>query len=217
MERKIQRVIEICENNYGKPKPFRLSNSLDLLVETILSQNTNDKNTFKAFSALKKYYVNYEEVLAANETKLAKIIYSSGFYNLKAKRIQEALRAIKEDRGSLNLDFLKNKSKSVAFNYLIKLPGIGPKTAAIVLTFGLNHESIPVDTHVYRVSQRLGLVPKTFDRTKTQEFLENNTKRGLKNALHYYLIKHGREVCRARKPSCSECFLKKECKHFKNK
>jgi endonuclease-3 len=189
---------------------------VDELVLTILSQNTNDVNMYRAYESLKEKYKTWDEVLVTPVDDLAKAIYSSGFFRIKAKRIQATLKEIKKRTGDLDLSLLEDMSKTEATEWLTSLHGVGPKTAAIVLLFCFGIPTLPVDTHVWRVSKRLGLVPMKTSRERTQTLLEEIVPKSCIFSLNHNLVKHGREVCKAPKPNCTDCFLNKVCDYYKS-
>ncbi len=220
-----EQLLTRLEQCFGIPK--RPSNSggvpvypdlLDELVGTILSQNTTVReagprhfhNSSRAFRALKAAFPSWEEVLAANPEDLALIIRPGGLANLKAARIQEILAAIQERQGSLKLGFLADMENESALDYLLSLKGVGLKTATCVLLFGLGRDLCPVDTHVHRVANRLGLVrAKHPDDTFVQ--LSARIPEGKAYSLHVNLIRLGKRICKARMPECGRCPLRREC------
>jgi endonuclease-3 len=213
ISKKARKCIEMLEGIYGAPKaPKR--DPLDLLVMTILSQNTTDVNSLQAFSRLKSAYPDYEEILILSQKDLAQLIRVGGLGEIKAQRIKEVLQRIKQDSGSMDLSFLGGMSKEVAMDYLLALPGVGMKTASVVLLFGFGYPFMPVDTHVRRVSQRLGLATKGASFEKTQAILERTVPAEKYLSLHLNLIRHGRRVCRARRPLCEECALRTICDYY---
>lgn len=203
----------MLEEIYGAPIAAKVD-PLDLLVMTILSQNTTDVNSLKAYRSLKSAYPDYEDVLISPEKDLARLIKVGGLGKIKAQRIKEALHRIKKDSGSLDLSFLGDMSKEAAMEYLLALSGVGRKTASVVLLFGFGFPFMPVDTHVRRVSQRLGLATKGASFEKTRETLERTVPQKKYLSLHLNLIRHGRSICRARKPLCEECHLRTICDYY---
>lgn len=202
--------ISLLEEQYGIPKPDK-TDPVDLLVMTILSQNTSDTNSLRAFANLKSAFAGYEEVLAASDRAVADSIRAGGLADIKARRIKEALARIKQDAGAINLAFLADLKKEVAMQYLLTLPGVGPKTASVVLLFAFGMPFLPVDTHVYRLSHRLGLVSEEVRPEKAQQILEQIVPEEKYLSLHLNLIRHGRVICRARGPKHEECCLKTCC------
>jgi endonuclease-3 len=186
---------------------------MDELVLTILSQHTNDINMMRAFESLKKTYNTWEDVLGAPQDELGDAIKSSGMYNLKAKRIQATLREIKKRVGKLDISLLEDMDLEDAKKWLTSLHGVGPKTAAIVLLFSFGRAALPVDTHVWRVTKRLGLIEDNTSREKAHVLLEAMIPRDCIYSLNNNLVRHGREVCRSQKPRCLECVLSDVCAH----
>ena len=205
--------IAILENEYGVPQPEKID-PVDLLVMTILSQNTSDTNSLRAFALLKSAFCNYEKVLAASDEAVADSIRPGGLAEIKAPRIKEALVRIKQDAGAITLSFLADMGKEEAMAYLISLPGVGPKTASVVLLFAFRFPFLPVDTHVYRVSRRLGLLAEDIGPEKAQPILERIVPVEKYLSLHLNLINHGRLICRARGPRHEECALRNCCHYY---
>lgn len=200
---------------YGEPRPWKSESPLDALVAVILSQNTSDKNSFPAFSNLKKLFPTWEAVIVADEGKIADAIRKGGLANIKAKRIKSVLREIKNRTGKLDISFLADLPTAKAREFLISLNGVGPKSAAVVLSFAFGKAAFPVDTHVFRVSKRLGLISNAVSVEKAAEEMEKLVPDAEKQSYHLNLIKLGREICVARKPRCAECPLKKQCNYYK--
>jgi endonuclease III len=185
--------------------------AIDELVSTILSQNTNDVNRDRGFNALRAKFPTWEAVREANLEEVIKAIRPAGLANQKGPRIQQVLRSITEERGSLNLDFLSDLPVEEARAWLTKFNGVGPKTAAIVLCFSLNMPAFPVDTHIYRVSGRIGLRPEKMNVEQAHPHLESVFPPETYYAAHLNLIRLGREVCGARKPNCPQCPIRDLC------
>ena len=184
---------------------------LDSLIATVLSQNTTDTNSGRAFAQLKERFPTWEEVAEARPAQIAAAIRSGGLADIKARRIKRILRQIEEDRGSLDLGFLRRLSVERAREYLTGLPGVGPKTAACVLLFSLRRPVFPVDTHVLRVSKRLGLIPPTTTMERAHDIYREMLEPDQMLGLHLGLVQHGRETCRARRPRCVPCALSELC------
>ena len=210
---KSRKCIAILEKEYGIPQPDE-RDPVDLLVMTILSQNTSDTNSLRAFALLKSAFCDYEEVLAASDEAVADAIRPGGLAEIKARRIKEALVRIKQDAGAISLSFLADMGKEEAMAYLLSLPGVGPKTASVVLLFAFSMPFLPVDTHVYRVSRRLGLLAEDVRPEKAQPILERIVPVEKYLSLHLNLITHGRLVCRARGPRHEECALRNCCGYY---
>ncbi len=187
---------------------------IDELVLAILSQNTTDVNMFRAFENLKAVYPTWEQVLATSEGELAEVIKPSGFFHVKANRIQATLNEIHRRVGRLDISHLKDMPLPDAKKWLTSLHGVGPKTASIVLLFCFGKATLPVDTHVWRVTKRLGLIPEKTSRESAQPLLEEILPHDCIYSLNHNLIRHGREVCLARRPRCASCILQGECDYF---
>ncbi len=214
LEQRRKKALVVCNlliRQYGDRISERRIPPMDELVLTILSQHTNDVNMMRAFESLKRTYGTWEEVLEAPQDELGNVIRSSGMYNLKAKRIQAALREIKKRVGNLDISHLEDMDLEDAKKWLTSLHGVGPKTAAIVLLFSFGKATLPVDTHVWRVTKRLGLIEDNTSREKAHVLLEEMIPHECIYSLNNNLVRHGREVCRAQKPRCSECILGDIC------
>jgi endonuclease-3 len=196
---------------YGSPEPRRSDGPLAELVQTILSQNTSDVNTERAFASLWDTFGAWEAILAAPAPAIADAIRSGGLAEIKAPRIKGVLAAIKADRGNLSLDFLADLPLDEARTYLTSLKGVGPKTAACVLLFALGMPALPVDTHVHRVSQRLGLIGPKVAAEPAHRLLEASIPPDQMFDAHMLLIKHGRVLCKALRPRCEACPLVDVC------
>lgn len=211
LKRKAELVCKRLIQNYGDMIVERRLEPIDELVLTILSQNTNDVNMFRAYDNLKATYPTWEEVLTASEKDLGETIKSSGFFRVKAKRIKATLLEIMERVGQLDISHLEEMSIERATQWLTSLHGVGPKTASIVLLFCFGMPTLPVDTHVWRVTKRLGLIPDDSSREKAQGLLESILPKNCIYSMNHNLIKHGREICKAQKPQCFQCFLQDLC------
>jgi endonuclease-3 len=190
---------------FGEPDWHELMPAVDELVCTILSQNTNDINRDKAFRALKERYPTWEEVRDADPAELQYVIRIAGLALQKGPNIQAALKAITAEQGTISLEWLKELNVEEARDWLTQLKGVGPKTAAIVMVFSLGMPAFPVDTHVFRVTGRIGLRPAKMNVEKTHAYLEMIGDPAVFGPLHLNLITLGREYCLARKPKCSGC------------
>jgi len=184
------------------------------LVSTIISQNTNDTNRDRAFERLQKRFPTWEGVRDAPEEAVVEAIRPAGLGPTKAPRIQGALRRVTERAGGVSLDFLRTMSTEKAREWLTELPGVGPKTAAIVLCFALGKPAFPVDTHVHRVTGRLGLIPEGTSREKAHRVLEDIVPEDIYYAFHLNLIAHGRAVCHSRNPECERCVVRENCDYY---
>jgi endonuclease-3 len=196
---------------FGLPEWRTALSPVDELVSTILSQNTNDRNRDVAFDRLKAAFPNWEAVRDANTGSVIECIRPAGLANQKGPRIQKVLTEISAERGNLDLTFLKDLPVEEARAWLLHFNGVGPKTAAIVLQFSLDTPAFPVDTHIYRVSGRLGLRPDGMTVEQAHPHLAALFDPSTYGPAHLNLIRLGREICHARKPECSICPLKDIC------
>ena len=201
---------------YGRPVWRNPLPPVDELISTILSQNTNDLNRDRAFESLRRHFPTWEQVRDASPEEVRDAIRPAGLANQKAPRIQQVLQAISGERGSLELDFLADLPLEEARAWLMKFKGVGPKTAAIVLLFSLGRPAFPVDTHIYRVTGRIGLLTDRMTVQAAHTHLEKLLPPETYYAVHLNLIRLGREVCAARKPACPRCPLRSLCKYVKS-
>ncbi len=211
-----QRALEIHKTlltAFGEPIWRNPLPAIDELVSTILSQNTNDANRDRAFDALLAKFPTWEAVRDAEEKDVVDAIRPAGLANQKGPRIQQVLKEITKERGALDLQFLADMPLEEARTWLTKFNGVGPKTAAIVLCFSLGRPAFPVDTHVYRVTGRLGLRPEKMTVEQAHPHLEAVFPPETYYAAHLNIIRLGREVCKARKPLCPQCPVKHLCEY----
>lgn len=196
---------------FGEPVWRNPLPPVDELVSTILSQNTNDVNRDRAFDSLHEKFPTWEAVRDADTDEVIEAVRVAGLGNQKGPRIQKVLRDITAERGSLDLSFLEDMPLEEARDWLTKFKGVGPKTAAIVLCFSLNRPTFPVDTHVYRVTGRIGLRPQKISVEQAHPYLEGVFPPETYYAAHLNIIRLGREVCAARKPNCPACPVRELC------
>jgi endonuclease-3 len=199
---------------YGYPVWRNPLPPLDELVSTILSQNTNDVNRDVAFFALKAKFPTWEAVRDAPVRQIISAIRPAGLGNQKAPRIKAVLKSITKLRGELSLEFLRELPAQEARAWLTQFKGVGPKTAAIVLQFSLDKPAFPVDTHVYRVTGRIGLRPASMNVEKAHAYFEELLPPDSYYAAHLNIIRLGREICLARKPNCPTCPLQDLCDYY---
>ena len=196
---------------FGPLEPPRATDPLDELILTVLSQHTSDLNAERAFGALRAAFPSWQQVVEAPSSAVADVIRSGGLANTKAPRIQAILREVREREGAFRVDRLRELSDADARAYLTSLPGIGPKTAAVVLSFALGRDAMPVDTHVHRVTKRLGIIPANTSAERADRLLHDLIPDGLRTPLHVAFIRLGRQGCKAPTPRCAACPLKDLC------
>jgi endonuclease-3 len=202
-----QRLLEV----YGQPTWRNPLPPVDELVSTILSQNTNDLNRDRAFEALRRRFPTWEEVRDAKTEQVIAAIRQAGLANQKGPRIQGVLRQITDERGELDLGFLSDLPLEQARTWLTRFKGVGPKTTAIVLLFSLGRPAFPVDTHIYRVTGRIGLRPGKMSVEQAHARLESLFPPETYYAAHLNIIRLGREICHPRKPDCLQCPIRDQC------
>lgn len=216
----LARVYELLIATYGEPKNVPDYDPLGGLVGTILSQHTSDINSGRAYQQLVTTFPTWEEVRDAPTQEVATSIRSGGLANTKAPRIQDALLTLTEEQqaqaGTKSLreylyDELVKRTPEEALRYLRSIPGVGPKTASCVLMFDMNLPVMPVDTHVLRVSKRLGLLPANVNADKAHVYFADVAPSDWVYPLHVNLIRHGRQICHAQRPECHNCPLYGEC------
>ncbi len=210
--RRIRAIVRRLEKHFGELAPPRVSDPLEELILTVLSQHTSDLNAERAFAGLRTAFPNgWSQIERADTHAVADAIRSGGLADSKAPRIQAILGEVRRREGAYDLSVLHARSDADVRDYLVSLPGIGPKTAAVVLSFALGRDAIPVDTHVHRVATRLGLIPPKTSAERADRLLHALVPDGLRTALHVGLIRLGREVCRAPTPRCRQCPLRDLC------
>ena len=199
---------------YGELDWSRNQDGMDELISCILSQSTNDTNRDRAFARLKERFPNWEAVRFADLDDLTDAVRPAGLANQKAPRIQNALEVIFDKTGEYSIDFLNDLSMDEAKAWLISLKGIGPKTAAIVLCFAYGRPAFPVDTHIFRVSKRIGFLPEKLSADDAHPVMEAIAPPEDYYQFHIQLIQHGRDTCHARKPACERCTISDKCDFF---
>ena len=204
-------ILERLRDSLGEPARRSSDDPVRGLVGTILSQNTSDTNSSNALAALFDAFPTWQSVADADPDDLAETIRCGGLANQKAPTIQRALEAIGGYDASLAGSFLDEMSDSDVESFLTSIKGVGRKTAACVMLFDLDRDVLPVDTHVHRVSRRLGLVPDSTSAVQTQTLLEAQIEPEDRYAAHVLLIRHGRQTCHARSPKCVNCVLNDIC------
>lgn len=211
-EKSLKYIIQNLERAYGVPEnEWAGSDLLDMLVSVILSQATSDTNSRRTFAELKSRYPTWGGVLRARESSIASAIKSGGLANQKARVIKNLLKQISEQHGSLDLSFVAEMSNEGATKYLSKFRGIGPKTVACTLLFACGKDVFPLDTHIFRVLRRVGLVPEKCSDARAHEMLNRIVPAGKFYSFHVNLIRHGRKICRPREPLCERCPVVEYC------
>lgn len=210
---KLARVCDALEARYGRREWAGGRPVLDELIYTILSQNTTSANCSKAFARLREHFPVWESALAARTQEIADAIRPGGLANRKAPRIKAVLEQAYAQQGSLDLQWIAKASDAEAMDYLLGLDGVGRKTAACVLMFGLGRPVLPVDTHVHRVTQRLGLIGRV-SADRAHDLLAGMVPSERVYSFHVNTVAHGREVCRARSPRCDQCVIREECAYL---
>jgi endonuclease-3 len=210
-------IVQNLENTFGEPKIKKKSDPLAMLINIILSQATSDATSERTFKNLKARYRNWDAVLAADESEIADVIRLGGLANQKSKVIKELLAEIKAKHGTLSLKFLDEMTDTAARDYLLQFRGIGPKTVACTLLFALKKEVFPLDTHIFRVLKRMGILPEKIADIKAHKLLDELVPHGKFYSLHVNLIRLGRKVCRPRDPLCERCPLVEYCDYGMNR
>ncbi len=205
--RRVQTIRRRLAARFGPLRAPRRTKPLEELILTVLSQNTSDANSSRAYGSLRKRFPTWDELVAAPASSVAAAIREGGLANIKAPRILAILREIRRREGRIDLSWMQTASDTEVRDYLMSLPGVGPKTAAVVLAFSLGRSALPVDTHVHRVAGRLGLIPPKASSAAADALLHDLVPAALRVELHVGLIRLGREICRAGRPRCEECPL----------
>jgi endonuclease III len=210
-EKPIRYLVQNLERTYGVPENRRPSDPLGMLINIILSQATSDTNSERTFAALKKRFPTWDALARARTSTIADTIRSGGLANQKAAVIKDVLRQIKEEHGTLDLGFLHDVSSEEATRYLSQFRGIGPKTVACTLLFACLKEVFPLDTHIFRILRRVGLIPQSCTDKRAHEIMNAIVPTGKFYSFHVNLIRHGRSLCRPRDPLCERCPIVEYC------
>ncbi len=211
IKERIGQIIDLLVKEYGVREWQPNHDPVSVLVETILSQNTSDINSGNAFRSLRACFSDWKDVADASPDAIAHCIRKGGLANIKAHRIKQTLQEIGRKRGQIELNFLSQLPMAVAQDWLCQLHGVGLKTARCVLLFALGLPSLPVDTHIWRVAKRLGLVPLKTSLDEAHHALEEMVPPEDVYKFHVLVIEHGRSTCHARRPDCLDCILKDIC------
>lgn len=209
--RKLTRVTDLLERTYGVPSVRRERDLMGSLVGTILSQNTTDVNSRRAYLSLRERFDDWTAVERAPARSIEAAIRSGGLAGTKARRLKRLLADVRRETGGHDLGFLRRMDTDEVIRYLEGFEGVGPKTASCVALFALGRDIVPVDTHVHRVVGRLGIVGRPTSPAATFAALRGLTPEGRGLSLHVNLIRLGRAICRPRRPRCGECPLRRVC------
>ncbi|HEY3297969.1 MAG TPA: endonuclease III [Armatimonadota bacterium] len=205
------RVCELLESAYGSPNCKPRYRPLDELVLTILSQSTTAANYTRAFEGLRARFANWDDVRRADTAEIEDSIRSGGLAHTKAIRIRQVLEELYSARGDLSLDFLFDMSDIDAREFLMRFEGVGIKTASCVLLFSMNRPVLPVDTHVHRITRRLGLIGRSVNAEEAHFALQKMIPDEMVYSFHVNLVTHGRRICKAQNPKCDDCVLLEWC------
>ena len=206
-----QKIKKLLDKQYGDIEWRDEMETLDELIFTVLTQNTSDINAEKAFKNLKSRYINWDEIVESTDEQLERIIRIGGLGKQKSIRIKKILKEIYLRTGGYDLSILKDMPFNEVKEWLITLPGVGPKTAAVVMSFALKLPAFPVDTHIHRISKRLGYIDQNTSAEKAHEIMENIILPKDRFNFHILLITHGRKICKANNPKCYICPLTSYC------
>ena len=217
LKRKAKFVADTLEETLGTYEGQPEDNVLDCLMRTVLSQNTNDVNRDKGYAALRNRFPTWEDVVKADVEAIGEAIKIAGLHTQKSRTIKDFLSWLQTERGELDLEFVCGMETEEARQYLCQHKGIGIKTASVTLAFVCGHDVFPVDTHVLRISKRLGLIPPTCSADKAHELMGEIVPEGRAFPFHMNLIQFGRQICDARKPKCDQCALTQHCLYFMGK
>ena len=214
---KILSIAKLLRSSYGHRKFDREMDPIGELIRTILSQNTSDRNSVRAYDNLRRRFKNWNMLRYARISAIKREIKIAGLAKIKAPRIKGALDEIERRCGSLNLSFLGGLDVRLGYRFLKSIKGVGPKTAACVLLFSFRKPIMPVDTHIFRVTKRLGILDKKSTHERAQEYFSEVVPKDLIYEFHINIILHGRQVCIARYPRCRICGLKRLCKYYEER
>jgi endonuclease-3 len=211
--RRLSSIGRALERRYGRPEDRNRRDLIAGLVATVLSQNTTDTNSRRAYNALRERFPEWDQVERANVRSIESAIRSGGLARTKARTIKRVLRGIRSETGRLDLGFLRRMTDDEVLDYLVAMDGVGVKTAACVALFNLGRDVMPVDTHVHRVVGRLGVVGHPRTRDATFRALRGAVPPGESLSLHVNIINLGRELCRPRDPECGQCPIAAHCEY----
>ncbi len=212
--RVVRRVCEALEKTYGKPRLGNPREPVDDLIYIILSNKTSPQIARQTFVRLKQRFSTWDDALTSSPSVVRKILRPAGLATVKSRQIRAALKKLRIDFGSCNLDVLRGIPESQAQQYLIALPGVSEKVAKCVMIYTLGFRVLPVDSHVHRVSGRLGWT-KRKRADQCHEELEAIVPPEKRYAFHVDCIVHGRKTCRPTSPLCGKCPIRRYCAYFK--
>ena len=213
------KVIEVTQRlteKYGEV-PFSSKDPMSMLVDIILSHRTRDEDTAAAYDNLLKLFGSWEAVRDAPTGEVQGAIANVTFPEVKAPRLQALMRRITEERGELRLDFLRDLPVEEGAAWLSRLEGVGPKTAACVLLFSCQKAVLPVDTHVHRISIRLGLIGKKVTADNAHALLQALLPQDARSSYNFHkaLLRHGQRICVYERPRCKQCLITHLCDYYK--
>lgn len=207
-------IIQNLKAVYGTPQLESDLDPLDVLIETILSQSTTNINSRRAFESLKQKFPSWEQARQARTTSIESAIKSGGLARQKSIRIKNLLNEIYKRRGSLDLSFLHTIPLDQAKEFLASFKGVGPKTVACTLLFACNRPVFPIDTHIFRIARRLGLIPEKISDKEAHKMMEDILPPERYYEVHVNIIRHGRKICRPQNPLCEDCCILDYCAYY---
>jgi endonuclease-3 len=220
LRRRVLRIADLLEEEYGSPQlggERSRREPIDSLIVTILSQNTSDTNSAQAYARLVERFPRWRDVMEASVREVEEAIRPGGLAHIKAPRIQQVLREIDAEHGDLDLGFLRRRTLEEGVDYLTRFTGVGLKTAHCVMLFSLGKPALPVDTHVLRVSKRLGLIERKATMDQAHRLLMDLVAPERRYSFHLNMVQHGRRVCKAPRPLCERCCLPPVCDYFQGR
>lgn len=215
LRRRAQKTVELLANAYKSPRHGNKDDPLDELVFILLSQMTTGPSFNRVYDRLKAEYPNWELLIKLPLKRLTSLIKDAGLSGQKAPRLKSIFKKLKDDFGSVTLAPISHMTDSEAEKYLTTLPGVGMKTAKCVLMYSLGRQVLPLDTHVWRLTRRLGLVADDIPYQKAHAAAELVVRPADRYSLHVNGVAHGRAVCLALRPRCGSCSLRRFCPHRK--
>jgi endonuclease-3 len=207
-------IIQNLKAVYGIPECEQELDPLDVLIQTILSQSTTNVNSHRAFETLKRRFPTWEQARRARVTSIEAAIKSGGLARQKSVRIKQLLNEIYDLRGSLDLSFLATAPLEDAARFLANFKGVGPKTVACTLLFACDRPIFPIDTHIFRIARRLGLIPEKCSDQEAHTLMTAMIPDRRFYEVHVNMIRHGRRICRPQNPLCEQCCLVEYCRYY---